>query len=128
MNYMKITNSMSALKEITQLRLPYAKARDIYKLYKLFEEEYNFFAQEEKKLVIEYAGKNTDGSPNVSANGVIIFSDQQSKTQYALKLAELCAQECDIKIKPVKLCADEFGTQMITPETMTKLEGIIYFE
>lgn len=128
MNYMKIANSMLALKEITQLRLPYAKARDVYKTCKLFEEEYNFFLQEEKKLVLEYADKTADGNPNVSAEGIITFKSPEAKVQYVTKFNELCVQECDVKIKPVTLCAEEIGNQIITPETISKLEGIITFE
>ena len=128
MNYMNIANSVPALREITQLRLPYAKARDIYKTCKLFEEEYNFFLQEEKKLVYEYAAQTKDGNPNVSASGVITFKSPEAKQEYVKKFAELGLQECDVKINPVKLTAEEFGDQMITPEMMARLDGIIIFE
>ena len=128
MNYMNIANSVPALREITQLRLPYAKARDIYKACKLFEEEYNFFLQEEKKLVEEYAARTKDGNLAVAANGAITFKSQEAKQEYVKKFTELGLQECDINIKPIKLNAEEFGNQMISPETMARLAGIIDFE
>jgi hypothetical protein len=125
---MKIASSMSALKEITQLRLPYAKARDIYKIYKLFESEHSFFAQEEVKLVQEFAEKDADGNPCVSEDGIIKFKDAATKMQYVAKFSELGEQESDIEIKPVALSEDEIGNQIISPETMSRLEDIISFE
>ena len=128
MNYMKIANSMSALKEITQLRLPYVKARDVYRIYKAFEEEYNFFAQEEIKLVSEFAEKDANGNPCVTSNGVIKFKDATTKMEYVAKFSELGLQESDMKFKPVILYAEEIGEQIISPETINRLEGIISFE
>ena len=128
MNYMKIVNSMSALQGMTQMRLPYAKARDIYKMYKKFEEEYNFFIQEEIKLVNEFGEKDEQGKPIVYKNGTVKFSDIESKNKYEAKLTELGAQESDIQVKPIGLKEADIGEQVISPETMCKLEGIISFE
>ena len=128
MNYMKIVNSMSALQGMPQMRLPYAKARDIYKMYKKFEEEYNFFIQEEIKLVNEFGEKDEQGKPIVYKNGTVKFSDIESKNQYEAKLTEVGAQESDIQVKPIVLKEADIGEQVISPETMGKLEGIISFE
>ena len=128
MNYMKIVHSMSALQGMTQMRLPYAKARDIYKMYKKFEEEYNFFIQEEIKLVNEFGEKDEQGKPIVYKNGTVKFSDIESKNKYEAKLTELGAQESDIQVKPIVLKEADIGEQVISPETMGKLEGIISFE
>ena len=128
MNYMKIVNSMSALQGMPQMRLPYAKARDIYKMYKKFEEEYNFFIQEEIKLVNEFGEKDEQGKPIVYKNGTVKFSDIESKNKYEAKLTELGAQESDIQVKPIVLKEADIGEQVISPETMGKLEGIISFE
>ena len=128
MNYMKIVNSMSALQGMTQMRLPYATARDIYKMYKKFEEEYNFFIQEEIKLVNEFGEKDEQGKPIVYKNGTVKFSDIESKNKYEAKLTELGAQESDIQVKPIVLKEADIGEQVISPETMGKLEGIISFE
>lgn len=128
MNYLKIVKSMSALQEIIQMRLPYAKAKGVYKIYKNFEDEYKFFVQEEIKLVNTFGAKDEQGKPIVYKNGTVKFDDIESKNQYEAKLSELGALESDIQVKPIVLKEADIGEQVISPETMGKLEGIISFE
>lgn len=125
MKYFNMINAIPALKEIMQLRLPYAKARDIYKIYKQLEEEYGFFSQEEMKLVREFADKDENGNPKMTQQGAIQFKDAASKAQYINKFNELGAQE--IKLTPVVITENEIGDQAISPDTINKLDGIISF-
>ena len=128
MNYLKIVKSMSALQEMMQMRLPYAKAKVMYKIYKIFEDEYKFFVQEEIKLVNEFAEKDEQGKPNVYKDGTVKFDNIESKNKYEAKLSELGALKSDIQIKPIVLTEVDIGEQIISPEIMGKLEGIISFE
>lgn len=128
MNYLKIVKSMSALQEIIQMRLPYAKAKVIYKIYKNFEDEYKFFVQEEIKLVNEFAAKDEQGKPIVYKDGTVKFDNIESKNKYEAKLSELGDLKSDIQIKPIVLTETDIGEQIISPEIMGKLEGIISFE
>lgn len=128
MNYLKIVKSMSALQEMMQMRLPYAKAKVMYKIYKIFEDEYKFFVQEEIKLVNEFAAKDEQGKPIVYKDGTVKFDNIESKNKYEAKLSELGALESDIQVKPIVLKEADIGEQVISPETMGKLEGIISFE
>lgn len=128
MNYLKIVKSMSALQEIIQMRLPYAKAKGVYKIYKNFEDEYKFFVQEEIKLVNEFAAKDEQGKPIVYKDGTVKFDNIESKNKYEAKLSELGALKSDIQIKPIVLTEVDIGEQIISPEIMGKLEGIISFE
>lgn len=128
MNYLKIVKSMSALQEMMQMRLPYAKAKVMYKIYKNFEDEYKFFVQEEIKLVNEFAAKDEQGKPIVYKDGTVKFDNIESKNKYEAKLSELGALKSDIQIKPIVLTEVDIGEQIISPEIMSKLEGIISFE
>lgn len=128
MNYLKIVKSMSALQEMMQMRLPYAKAKVMYKIYKNFEDEYKFFVQEEIKLVNEFAAKDEQGKPIVYKDGTVKFDNIESKNKYEAKLSELGALKSDIQIKPIVLTEVDIGEQIISPEIMGKLEGIISFE
>lgn len=128
MNYLKIVKSMSALQEMMQMRLPYAKAKVMYKIYKIFEDEYKFFVQEEIKLVNEFAAKDEQGKPIVYKDGTVKFDNIESKNKYEAKLSELGALKSDIQIKPIVLTEVDIGEQIISPEIMGKLEGIISFE
>lgn len=128
MNYLKIVKSMSALQEIIQMRLPYAKAKGVYKIYKNFEDEYKFFVQEEIKLVNEFAAKDEQGKPIVYKDGTVKFDNIESKNKYEAKLSELGDLKSDIQIKPIVLTETDIGEQIISPEIMGKLEGIISFE
>lgn len=128
MNYLKIVKSMSALQEIMQMRLPYAKAKVMYKIYKNFEDEYKFFVQEEIKLVNEFAAKDEQGKPIVYKDGTVKFDNIESKNKYEAKLSELGDLKSDIQIKPIVLTETDIGEQIISPEIMGKLEGIISFE
>ena len=128
MNYLKIVKSMSALQEMMQMRLPYAKAKVMYKIYKNFEDEYKFFVQEEIKLVNEFAAKDEQGKPIVYKDGTVKFDNIESKNKYEAKLSELGDLKSDIQIKPIVLTEVDIGEQIISPEIMGKLEGIISFE
>lgn len=128
MNYLKIVKSMSALQEMMQMRLPYAKAKVMYKIYKNFEDEYKFFVQEEIKLVNEFAAKDEQGKPIVYKDGTVKFDNIESKNKYEAKLSELGNLKSDIQIKPIVLTEADIGEQIISPEIMGKLEGIISFE
>lgn len=128
MNYSKIVKAMPALVELKKMRLPYDIARDVYKMYKMLEVEYQFFAQEESKLVREYAEKDENGNPKVSANGTITFPNIKTKIEYSERLAELGATDSKAEVSFISISGPDIGGQLITPETIGALEGFVIFE
>lgn len=128
MNYSQIIKAVPALGELKKLRLPYATARDIHKMYKTLEAEYQFFAQEEAKLIRELAAKDEKGNPKVSSDGRITFADMGARNEYGKRLAELGATDAQIEIPFITISAEEIGEQLIAPETIEALEGFITFE
>lgn len=128
MKYSQIIRATPALESIRKLRVPYAKAREIHRTYKTLEKEFVFFAEEENKLVKKYAIKDEKNEPIITGNGVISFSDVKTKEEYTAEIVKLNQFDVDVKITPISLTADEIGDQLISPETIDKLEGIIKFE
>lgn len=128
MNYSQIIKAAPAIGELKKLRLPYATARDVHKLHKLLESEYQFFAQEEAKLIKELAAKDGKGNPKVSGDGRITFADMEARNEYGKRLAELGATDAQIEIPFITISAEEIGEQLIAPETIGALEDFITFE
>lgn len=128
MNYSQIIKAVPAIGELKRLRLPYATARDIHKMYKTLEAEYQFFAQEEAKLIRELAAKDEKGNPKVSSDGRITFADIATRDEYHKRLAELGETDAQIEIPFITISAEEIGEQLIAPETIGALEGFITFE
>ena len=126
MKYSQIINALKCINSVLQLRLPYPKARDIFKLSKRLTEENDFFGAEEIKLVREYAKKDQNGDPVVNG-GVITFPDIQNKQKYTVEIQKLLDMETD-HIEPVTLTADDIGDQTIQPDVIAKLDGIVIFE
>ena len=119
---------MPALAELKKMRLPYDTARDVHKMYKTLEAEYQFFAQEEEKLIAEYAEKDKNGKPKITDNGRVTFADIKTKIAYSERLAELGATDAKVEIPFISLSGSDIGEQRIAPETIEALEDFITFE
>jgi hypothetical protein len=98
-----------------------ATARKIFTLKKLLEPNFEFYADEEKKLVEELGGTIKD-------DGAILFPDQQEGLK---KLAEgrkeLLASECEIPIDKPVIFHDSEGIQ-VSGEEIGILEGLADFK
>lgn len=128
MKYEKIIKAAPALGELKRLRLPYATARDIYTAHKTLEAEFSFYLEEERKLVSEFAVKDENGNPKITSGGFVSFSNIAERNKYNERRAELCDMDANIELPTIKLTVEEMGNQLISPETMEALEGIVIFE
>ena len=128
MNYSQIIKAIPALVELKKMRLPYSIARDIHKMHKTFEAEFQFFAQEEAKLVNEYATKDENGNPRITNEGRVSFENIETKNRYSARIAELGAMDAEIEIPAIKLTSADIGNELISAKTIEALEGVITFE
>ena len=128
MNYSQIIKAIPALVELKKMRLPYSIARDIHKMHKTFEAEFQFFAQEEAKLVNEYATKDENGNPRITNEGRVSFENMEIKNKYSARIAELGATDAKIEIPTIKLTSADIGNELISAKTIEALEGVITFE
>ena len=97
-----------------------ATARKLFSLKKLLEPNFEFYVEEEKKLIEELGG-------SVREDGVILFDDQQDGIR---KLSdgrqELRASECEIAIDKPIIFHDSEGIQL-SGEEMEILDGLADF-
>lgn len=128
MNYSQIIKAIPALGELKKIRLPYTTARDIHRLDKALESEFQFFAQEEAKLISDYAAKDGNGKPAVTGEGRITFENAEAKAKYQERIAELGALDAKIDIPTISLSSKDIGNELISAKTIEALEGIITFE
>ena len=125
-----IIATKSALERLAEKRFSdYKKLREIVKLRKAVEAEFDFYVAQEKKAVDTYAEKKSDGSPVFLEDGRIKLKDAQAKTAFETEITRLQETEVD-DIKSLVLSESDFLTasDLPTPSDMLALEGIIEFE
>ena len=98
-----------------------ATARKLFNLKKLLEPNFEFYADEEKKLVNELGG-------TIEGDGAILFPNQQEGLK---KLAdgrkELLASECEIPIDTPIIFHDSEGIQL-SGDDIAALDGLADFK
>ncbi len=125
-----VINSKPALEHLTQKRFKdYKKLRELVKLRKSVEAEFDFYVEHEKKAVDTYAEKGKDGTPVFLEDGRIKLVDPAAKAAFESELLRL--QDTDIEdIRSVTLKESDFlsAEDLPTPNDMLTLECIINFE
>ena len=125
-----IVATKPALARLTERRFSdYKKLREIVKLRKSVESEFDFYVEQEKKAVEASAEKKKDGTPVFLEDGRIKLKDPKSKDAFEAEIIRL--QETDIDgITPITLSERDFLTpdDLPTASDMLALEGIIEFE
>jgi len=93
-------------------------ALDLFYLKNRLQENIDFQAEEEAKLVADHGGKVTDG-------GQIIIEDPEKRASFQKAMGELGAMECEIKAEPVKVSLDR--NPDITLGEIEALDGFVKF-
>ena len=130
MTYENILTAHGALGNLTAKRFTSFKvARQLVALRKKIDEEFDFYASEEKKFLDLYAQKNKDGDPIITKENRIQLKDEESAKAFLQKITELRNSPVE-GIEPVKLCEGDFceAQTLPTPDEMIALEGFIEFE
>ena len=125
-----IVATKPALARLTEKRFSdYKKLREIVKLRKSVESEFDFYVEQEKKAVEAYAEKKKDGTPVFLEDGRIKLKDPKSKDAFEAEIVRLQETEID-GITPITLSERDFLTSddLPTASDMLALEGIIEFE
>ena len=130
MTYENILIAHEALGNLTAKRFTSFKvARQLVALRKKVDEEFDFYASEEKKLLDLYAKKNENGDPMITEENRIQLKDAASAKAFLQKIAELRNSPVE-GIEPVVLYERDFCEvqALPTPDEMIALEGFIEFE
>lgn len=93
-------------------------ALDLFYLKNRLQENIDFQAEEETRLVADHGGKVTDG-------GQIIIEDPEKRASFQKAMGELGAMECEIKAEPVKVSLDR--NPDITLGEIEALDGFVKF-
>ncbi len=120
-----------ALMTLMKKEFPYAVAYKLVELKRRIAPKVEFYAEEEGKLVREYAKCNDKGKPDIKGDSFECKGDTPEEISanvkaYEQKKRELCAVEDEedktkIKIKlPENVC--------ITPEVIEALDAFVEFE
>ena len=130
MTYENILTAHEALGNLTAKRFTSFKvARQLVALRKKVDEEFDFYASEEKKLLDLYAKKNENGNPMITEENRIQLKDEASAKAFLQKIAELRNSPVE-GIEPVVLYEGDFCEvqALPTPDEMIALEGFVEFE
>ena len=92
----------------------------LYKLLKRIQEELDFYAKEEEKLVETYA----DG---IDENGKVIFSDEQKKKMFFNEIEKLQNTNIDLDFSKIDISLADIQNIKLTPSDFYLLENIINF-
>lgn len=117
-------NAIGAAQIVTRLNAVRMKssatARKLFSLKKLLEPNFEFYAEEERKLIAELGG-------TVTEDGAILFQDQEEGMK-KLKAGrkELFDTECDVPIDTPILFYDREGVQ-VSGEEIGILENLADF-
>lgn len=125
MTVLEALNAIPALKELRKYKLPFAKAAGVFRLCKSLDSVREFYAEEERKLLDQYAAKDENGVPKLTDNGQVLFDSYTDRDAYCAAVKELCETDCGVDLKPVTLTETDFGEQPITPAMLDELDGIV---
>ena len=117
----KLLSSYEAISKLVNIKLPFKKSYAIYSLVKEMDEQRAFYAQEEKKLIVECGA-------DIDERGLISFPDDASQVKFMQARAELNNLEIDLKYEPITLTESDLGDAGIAPADLIQLDGLVLFE
>lgn len=119
MTVQQMFNSQLILAKVLEVNLPISKAYQISKLAKRFEEQQQFFAKEEQKLVAKFNGQ-------IGEQGQITFNNKEDQLKFLQAHNEFLNYEIP-DMQPIELTfADVEGAQF-TAKELLMLDGVIDF-
>lgn len=130
MKLINVLQARDALAKLTDTHFTsYKILRELVKLKKRVDEEYEFYSTQEKKAVDTYAEKTEDGQLVFIDGGRLKLKDVKSKQAFDAEIAKLNDTEVD-EIPVVVIRESDFksAADFPTATDMLALSGIIEFE
>lgn len=125
MKQIKINQAYGAFLKLLELKFPIRISREIYKQSNILKEHYEFFVQEQDKIIQSYHGRV------VNANGLVNFDGENAEERSRKcfeELNQLNESDVEIEIKPILITETDYGDQIISPSDIGSLDGFIVFE
>lgn len=115
----QIVNAYKAIRCLSDVVLPYKKARELSRLKKRIADEFGVVVEMESALVDKYRGKR-DG-------GKYTFDSPETTNAFLTEYEKAMEQDAVFALRPVDL-SDHIGQLKISVEAIEALDGIIIFE
>ncbi len=124
-----VVEAKDAIVRLTEKRFAdYKKLREIVRLRKKVEAEYDFYCDQERKAVETYGEKTEHGTPAFLPDGRLKLKDIKSKEAFEAEIAKLLDTEIgDFEIITLKEEHFRSSDDLPTPHDMILLENIINF-
>lgn len=130
MKLIEILQGREALKKLTDTHFTsYKTLRDLVRLSKRVDEEYDFYSKQEQKAVEAYADKTEDGQLIFVEGGRLKLKDAAAKQAFDAELTKLNETEID-DIPAVTIRESDFASAADFPTAteMRLLSAFINFE
>lgn len=129
-NLMEILNVSKVFKKLTTKRFNnFSVSYKIAQAAKFLDEQSKFYAEEERKIVEQYAIKDEKtGQVKVIDGNRIGFKDQDDAVNFNKEITKLQQTEVDV-FDPINIHMSDFrtGDMDLTPSDILALEGFINF-
>lgn len=108
----------------------FAVALKLAELKKIVSEKTDFYINQEKGLILQYAGKDKNGNPKVNAQGQISFDNTEDAQKFATEITNLKNTEVEIDGQITIHIPDDVkeGQEMLSPNEIIQLNDLIHFE
>ena len=124
-----IIEAKDSIVRLTEKRFTdYKKLREIVRLRKAAEAEFEFYCDQEKKAVETYGEKTDKGTPAFLPDGRLKLKDVQAKEAFEAEIKKLLDTEVgDFAIITIKESDFLSADDLPTPSDMLLLENVINF-
>jgi len=129
MKVIEVVKAKEPLKRLTEKRLSnYKVLRNLVKLGKSVDAEVEFYSEQEKKAVNQYAEKDEKGNPVFLTDGRLKLTDTNAKIAFETEISKLNETEID-GITVVEIHESDFSSSSEFPTAvdMLALEPIVHF-
>lgn len=108
----------------------FAIALKLAELKKTIDEKTEFYMEQERGLINQYAGRDANGNPKVNDEGRIVFDTQESAKKFSDEIINLKTTEIDIgKRVTIRIPEDLKDDQdSLSPDEIMPLIGLVCFE
>lgn len=130
MKLYELLNAQAPLRKLTEKNFSnYGILRELARLRKAVDAEVEFYTEQEKKAINEYADKDENGQPIFVSGGHLKLKDTAAKAAFEEEITKLRDVEItDISKVAIKETDFHTNEDYPTPDDMIALECVIDFE
>ena len=122
-----IINGHQAMPVLSTIALPFEERRIVRKISNIIGDELKLVVEEENRLLLQYAKKDTGGNPVVS-DGRVTFETLADKQKYVNERKDILQTVIDVDIPDFTLSLDIQAQLRISLDEEECLKKIINFE